>query len=51
MTANIKRPVAVPVSRGWLPEIDKTLRKTFSASSEATIANRHPSPRVLPLHW
>jgi hypothetical protein len=40
MTDNIRRPVLVAVSSGWLPEIDPTLRETFLASSRVTIASR-----------
>jgi hypothetical protein len=46
MTLNIKRPVLVLVSRAWLPEIDRTLRETFLASSRATIASKSPTDRA-----
>ena len=41
--ASINLPVLVAVSSGWLPEIDRTLRETFLASSRATIASRSPT--------
>ena len=34
MTANISLPVAVPVSNGWLPGMDRS--ETFLRSSRAT---------------